>query len=60
VLKYTTSQGSGGASSGLTLDTSIKASLNDAPVETAKNLFNSVSEIVMENIRKNKGTVALA
>ena len=60
VLKYTTSQGSGGASSGLTLDTSIKASLNDAPVETAKNLFNSVSEIVMENIRKNKGIVALA
>ena len=59
VLKYTTSQGNAGAQSGLKLDTSIARQANAAPVETAKNLFYSVQEIVNENIRRNKGIVGL-
>ena len=59
VLKYTTSQGNAGAQSGLKLDTSIARQANAAPMETAKNMFYQVSEIVNENIRRNKGIVGL-
>lgn len=59
VLKYTTQQGNAGAQSGLKLDTSIARQANAAPVETAKNLFYQVQEIVNENIRRNKGIVGL-